>query len=251
MKFSTLIVDDEELARDGLKLLLQEFEEFEVVGEAENGFDAIKMINKLKPDIVFLDIQMPKLDGFDVVSLLSDDPPMVVFVTAYDEYAIKAFEVHAVDYLMKPVKPSRLKGTLDKILKESGHNTKGAKLSALIKEHENQIAPLNRVVVRDGTRVYIVNIEDIAFIRAEDDYVSITVKEGKSYLKHDTLSRMEKLLITSDFCRIHRSYILNINYLSKIEPYSKDSKVAVLKDGTQLSISRSGYSRLMNILTLS
>jgi len=246
-KWTAVIVDDEQLARDGMRITLDEFEEVNVIGEAADGFEAVKMINKLKPDLVFLDIQMPKLDGFDVISLLGEDRPHVVFVTAFDEYALKAFEVHAMDYLLKPVSPERLANTLRKLEREMESGIK-QEFDNIIDEHVRANAPVTRIVVRDGTKVHIIPLEEVMYIKAEDDYISIFTADQKSYLKHDTLSKVENQLPENDFCRIHRSYIVNITCISKIEPYSKDSKVAILTNGEEIAISRTGYNRLMELL---
>ncbi|MBU1535172.1 response regulator [Myxococcota bacterium] len=246
-KWKAIIVDDEKLARDGMRLTLEEFEEVEVIGEAADGFEAVKLINKLKPDLVFLDIQMPKLDGFDVISLLGDERPHVVFVTAFDEYALKAFEVHAMDYLLKPVSPERLATTLQKLAKEMETGVK-QEFSSIIDDYTRANVPVTRIVVRDGTKVHIIPLEEVMYIKAEDDYISIYTSDHKSFLKHDTLSKVETQLPANDFCRIHRSYIVNITCISKIEPYSKDSKVAILTNGEEIAISRTGYNRLMELL---
>lgn len=240
-----LIVDDEPLARKAISLALAEFPQIEVIGECADGFEAVKMINLEKPEVVFLDIQMPKLDGFDVLELL-DDPPFIVFVTAYNEYALKAFESHALDYILKPLKIERLKKTLERVekrLKES----QGQPVGQLLDHHNQQQTPLDRIIVRDRNRIHILPVVDIIHIEAQDDYVALYTKE-RSHLKKETLSGLEKRLDSRHFVRIHRSYLINIDYLSKIEPYAKDSKIAVLKDGKTLPVSRSGYQRLLTHL---
>ncbi len=240
-----LIVDDEPLARKAMSLALAEFPQIEIIGECADGFEAVKMINQEKPEVVFLDIQMPKLDGFDVLELL-DDPPFIVFVTAYNEYALKAFESHALDYILKPLKIERLKKTLERVekrLKES----QGQPVSQLLDRHNQQQTPLERILVRDRNRIHILPVVDISFIEAQDYYVALYTKE-RSHLKKETLSGLEKRLDSRHFVRIHRSYLLNIDFLSKIEPYAKDSKIAVLKDGKTLPVSRSGYQLLMTHL---
>jgi len=241
-----IIVDDEALARKALKMVIDRFEEIEIIGECSDGFEAVKAINEKRPDIVFLDIQMPKLDGFDVLELLGKDAPFIVFVTAYDEYALRAFEAHAVDYLLKPVRPERLAKTLDRI-KEPFPGKSRQPVDKLLQQHRLKDVPHKRILVRDRGNVYIIQAEDITYIEAQGDYVCINTLK-KSSLKNDTLANMEKMLDPRKFYRIHRSYILNIDYLSKIEPYTKDSRVAILKNGKTLPVSRSGYSRIMKLL---
>jgi len=244
-KRRVLIVDDEPLARKAMSLALAEFPEIEIIGECGDGFDAVKAINKEKPDVVFLDIQMPKLDGFDVLELL-EDPPFIVFVTAYNEYALKAFEAHALDYILKPVKGERLGKTLERVEKRLIED-KGQPVSQLLEQYQQQNTPLERILVRDRNQIHILPVMDISHVEAQDDYVSFYIRD-KSYLKKETISGLEKRLDRRCFVRIHRSYLLNIDFLSKIEPYAKDSKIAVLKDGKTLPISRSGYQRLMTHL---
>lgn len=241
-----IIVDDEHLARKALRMILDGFKEIEIVGECSDGFEAVKAIKEKKPDLVFLDIQMPKLDGFDVLELLGKDAPFVVFVTAYDEYALQAFEAHALDYLLKPVKPARMAKTLDRI-KERFPGKNRQPVDKLLQQHRLKEVPHKRILARDRGNIYIIPTEDIIYIEAQDDYVCIYTA-NKSSLKNDTLANMEKMLDPQKFYRIHRSYILNIDYLNTIEPYTKDSRIAILKNGKTLPVSRSGYSRLVKLL---
>ncbi len=245
-KTKILIVDDEPLAREALAMALAEFEDVDVIGECSDGFEAVKSIKEVKPDLVFLDIQMPKLDGFDVLELLGEDPPYIVFVTAHDEYALKAFESHALDYILKPVSPERLKKSFVKINERLQEKT-SQPMRELLVDRQSHIIPINRVLVRDRTRVYIIPVADIVYFEAEDDYVSIHTSE-RDYLKKETLSHLEKLLDARQFIRIHRSYILNINHLDKIEPYTKDSRIAILKNGKTLPVSRSGYQLVLRLM---
>jgi two-component system LytT family response regulator len=244
-KIRFLVVDDEALAREALKDILSQLDDIEMVGECSNGFEVVKEVGEKKPDLIFLDIQMPKLDGFDVVELLGEESPFIIFVTAYDEYAIRAFETHALDYLMKPVRAERLQQALDRV-RELMKLKIPQTTDVLIQSHKNQFIPISRILVRYGLEVFIIPVEDITHIQAEDDYVRIFTSE-KSYLKQERMNRLEQMLDPRSFCRIHRSYILNINYLSKIEPHSKDSKIAILKNKTSLPISRSGYDQLMKL----
>jgi two-component system LytT family response regulator len=244
-KRRVLIVDDEPLARKAMALALAEFPEIEIIGECGDGFEAVKVINKEKPDVVFLDVQMPKLDGFDVLELL-ENPPFIVFVTAYNEYALKAFESHALDYILKPVKTERLGKTLMRV-EEQLRLSQGQPVDQLLDHHNLFHTPLERILIRDRNQIHILQAEEISFIEAQDDYVAFYSGE-RSYLKKETLSGLEKRLDGRRFVRVHRSYLLNIDYLSKIEPYAKESKIAVLKNGKTLPVSRSGYQRLMTFL---
>ena len=241
----TVIVDDEDLARQVLRDDLAAFEDVEVVAECSNGFEAVKVIGEKSPDLVFLDIQMPKLDGFEVLELLEAPPPRVVFVTAYDEYALRAFEVHAVDYLLKPYDPERLAETIDQIRQHPDGSPQLA-----LAELATQARPrksLERILVKDGARVTVIPIQEVDYIEAQDDYVGIYAR-GKCHLKPQRLSQLDTLLDEEEYVRIHRSYILNIRRLARIELYAKDSRLAVLRDGKQLPISRSGYARLKKLL---
>lgn len=242
-----LIVDDEELARQSLKNALAEIPGIEIVGECSNGFEAVQAVQKLKPHVLFLDIQMPKLDGFDVVELLGKEAPFVIFVTSYDEYALRAFEAAALDYLLKPAKPERLLKALARA-REQMTLKNPQEMENLIEKHRDTMAPLNRILVRNGIDVVIIPMAEIIYIEAQDDYVKIYTKDGKSYLKTERMNRLEEMLDTRNFCRIHRSYIINIDCLKKIEPYSKDNRLAILENGQRLSISRVGYTRLVELL---
>ncbi len=244
-KRRVLIVDDEPLARKAMALALAEFPGIQVIGECADGFEAVKVINLEKPEVVFLDIQMPKLDGFDVLELL-ENPPFIVFVTAYNEYALRAFETHALDYILKPVKKERLGKTLVRI-ENRLRERQGQPVGHLLEQHQKLHIPLERILVRDHNRIHILPVEEISYIEAQDDYVGL-YRQERSFLKKDTLSGLEKRLDARRFVRIHRSYLLNIDYLSKIEPYAKDRKIAVLKDGKTLPISRSGYHRLIELI---
>ncbi len=238
------IVDDEELARTYLRELLGAHPDIEILAECANGFEAVKAVTELKPDLLFLDIQMPKLDGFEVLELLGRDVA-VVFVTAYDEYALRAFEVHAVDYLLKPFSAERL-----------GEALVHAR-SHLASEERPPVAPLvaaarhgspaDRLVVRDGSRVHVIPVDRLDYVQAQDDYVCLHA-EGRRLLKEQTMAEIEAVLDPRRFVRIHRSYILNIERLTRVEPYGKDSRVAILADGTRLPVSRTGYARLNELL---
>ncbi len=243
-KIRVVIVDDEELARQMLREFLSAHQEIEIVVECANGFEAVKAVTELKPDLIFLDIQMPKLDGFEVLELIGTDRA-VVFVTAYDEYAIRAFDIHAVDYLLKPFGAERFETALQRARQRLGGKLPApAELSSSARPPSQ---PLDRIVVRDGTRVFIIPIAKLDYAEAQDDYVAL-VSEGKKHLKQQTISSLEGILDPSRFLRIHRSYLVNLEKVTKVEPYSKDNYMVVLSNGTQLPVSRSGYARLRDFL---
>ncbi len=244
-KIRSVIVDDEELARKALAHELSPHEDIEIAAEFVNGFELIKEISSVKPDLIFLDIQMPKLTGFDVVELLGEDSPLIIFVSAYDEYALQAFETHALDYLMKPVTAARLSQALDRAREKLIQNIPQP-MNSLIDSRNSRSSPLSRILIRNGLEVIIIPAEQVAYIEAADDNVKIYTSETL-YIKHERMSRLEEMLDPAVFCRIHKSYILNINYLSKIEPYSKDDRLAVLKNKKTIPISRDGYRQLMKM----
>ncbi len=237
-----IIVDDEDLARGLVREYLAGHADVEIVAECANGFDAVKAITELDPDLVFLDIQMPKLNGFEVVEL-AGRKTHYIFVTAYDQYALKAFEVHAVDYLLKPYSQQRFDEALTHA-RGSLRATLG--VEAVVSEAAMRNKPLGRVLIGDGARVHVIGVEKIDFIEAQDDYVQINA-EGKGYLKHQRLAELENQLDPDVFVRIHRSYIVNIGRVSRIEQ-GKDSHTAILADGARLPVSRSGYQKVKNLI---
>lgn len=243
-KIRAVIVDDEELARRLLVEYLGAHPEIEVVAECANGFEAVRAVTELNPDLLLLDIQMPKLNGFEVLDLIEKDLA-VIFVTAYDEYALKAFEVHAVDYLLKPFGKDRFAEALGRAMERIGKK-ENPELSKLA-DVRPRTRPLDRLLIREGSKVHVIPVGKIDYIEAQDDYFSVKT-EGRKILKQGTLSALEEDLDPKHFLRIHRSYILNIDRLSKIEPYAKDSRVAILVDGTRLQVSRAGYARLKEML---
>ncbi len=244
-RLSCIIVDDEELARHVIREYLALYPDIEVLAECSNGFEAVKVASEFRPDLIFLDIQMPKLNGFEVLELIGAENG-VIFTTAYDEYALRAFEVHAVDYLLKPFSAERFGEALEHARFHLNVD-RATPLSTLVAESRKQHVPMQRVLIRDGSRVHVIPLEKIDYIEAQDDYVCFK-SGGKDYLKQELMADLESLLDPSRFIRIHRSYILNIERLAKLELYSKDSHVAVLTDGTQLPVSRSGYARLKPLL---
>lgn len=241
-----IIVDDEELARASLKLSLQKFQQISVINECSNGFEAVKSIKEFKPDVVFLDIQMPKLNGFDVVELLADEAPQIIFVTAFDEYAIKAFDANALDYLLKPVNPDRLKIAIKRLEEKISIEAKPDFKNA-VKEVVQKNLPLQRILIKENTKVHVIPVNEIIYIEAQDDYVLIQTLD-KSYLKNERLANLEAELDPQVFIRIHRSFLVNIDYINRIESYSKDSKLVKLKTGFEIPVSRSGYGKLKQIL---
>jgi two-component system LytT family response regulator len=240
----TLIVDDEELARKVLRELLSAHDEIEIVAECKNGLDAVKSVAEHKPDLLFLDVQMPKLTGFDVLELIGTELS-VIFVTAYDEYAMKAFEVHAVDYLLKPVGKDRLAAALQRVSARSKETLPAPAELTAASRPVGQFA--ERLVVKDGTRVTLIPVAKLDYAEAQDDYVALA-SEGRKHLKQQTIASLEAALNPKQFVRVHRSYVVNLERVARIEPYGKDSRVAVLSSGVRLPVSRAGYSRLQALL---
>lgn len=243
-RWRALIVDDEELARHIIRELLQPHSEIEVVAECANGFEAVKAFAGHKPDLVFLDVQMPKLTGFDVLELIGTEP-LVIFVTAYDQFAMRAFDVHAVDYLLKPIGRERFEAALARAKERLGEKMPAAQELAAAARPPQQF--LERVVVKDGTRVTLIPIAKLDYVEAQDDYVALA-SQGKKHLKQQTIASLEACLDPKCFVRIHRSYIVNLERVVRIEPYGKDSRLAILSDGARLPVSRTGYSRLQSLL---
>jgi two-component system LytT family response regulator len=244
-----VIVDDEAPARALLREFLAAEPDVEIVGECANGFEAVKRIGELAPDLVLLDIQMPKLDGFEVLELL-DPPPVVVFVTAYDEYALRAFEVHAVDYVLKPVGRERLAEALAQVRVRLGAPAEAAPAPAATVLAAAARPPgqfLERLLVKDGAQVHVLPVERVDWLEAQDDYVAIHVA-GKIHLKPQPLAEVASQLDPARFVRIHRSYVLNLERLARLELYAKDSRVAILTDGKELPVSRTGYTRLRELM---
>jgi len=242
-----LIVDDEPLARALLAEQLAELGGVELVGEASNGFEAVKRCEELAPDLVFLDIQMPKLSGFEVLELLGDSAPAVVFVTAYDEYALKAFAVHAVDYLLKPVEPERLAAALERARRRLAEAAGGPDAVRLAAAARPPGRALERVLVREEGRIHVLPAERIDYVEARDDYL-LFVSGALRLRKQQTMAELEAQLDPGRFVRIHRSYLLNVERLARLESYGKDSWLAFLADGSRLPVSRRGYARLKDLL---
>jgi len=239
------IVDDEELARQVLREYLAALPNVEVVAECANGFEAVKAVSELRPDLLLLDVQMPKLSGFEVLELVGKEVA-VVFTTAYDQYALRAFEVHAVDYLLKPFSPERLAEALSRARERLGRGERWppAEVAAAARPPAGHAT---RVLVRDGSRVHVIPIHKIDYAQAQDDYVAFR-SDGKDYLKEQTLAEVEATLDPSKFVRIHRSYILALDRLARVELDERENRVAVLTTGQRLPVSRAGYARLSNAI---
>jgi two-component system, LytTR family, response regulator len=240
----TIIIEDEQPAIDLLKFYLKDFEELEIIDVCQDGFSGLKAINEQKPDLVFLDIQMPKLTGFELIELL-EHKPLIVFTTAFDEYAIKAFEVNAIDYLLKPYSLERLKRAIIKVVQTFNETDPALPAYQKLSEYHVGKNPehLKRIVVKTGSNIKLIPTDDILYIEAQDDYVMIYTKDGR-YMKQGTMKYFETGLDSNIFIRIHRSYIVNINEIKQIEPYEKESYIAILKSGAKLKISKSGFKTL-------
>jgi two-component system LytT family response regulator len=243
-----VVVDDEPLARAVVREFLGTHPGVEIVAECANGFEAVKAVTELSPDLLFLDVQMPKLSGFEVLELLGREVP-VIFTTAYDQYALRAFEVHAVDYLLKPFSEDRFAEALSRARERLHARAQGGsepEVDALTEAVRSR-GPLERVLIRDGAQVHVLPVDRIDYVEAQDDYVAFAA-DGRQYLKDQTLAAVETLLDPARFVRIHRSYLLNIERISRVELYAKDSRVAILRDGRRLPVSRAGYARLAKLL---
>jgi len=247
-----IIVDDEALARAVVREYLMQHGDVTIVAECSNGFEAVKAVSELAPDLMFLDVQMPKLDGFEVLELLGREV-RVIFTTAYDKYALRAFDVHAVDYLLKPFSEERFAEALEHARallqkqKEDGDSGEVPDVDTLLKEARDRQGPLERVLIRDGAQVHVIPVDRIDYVEAQDDYVSF-MADGKAYLKDQTMAAVEASLDAARFVRIHRSYLLNIDRIARVELYAKDSRLAILRDGRKLPVSRAGYARLSKLL---
>ncbi len=245
-KLRALIVEDEAPARDLIKAFLKDHNQIELIGECDNGFDAVKTINDQKPDLVFLDIQMPKLTGFEMIELL-DEIPEIIFTTAFDQYAIKAFELNAVDYIMKPFSKQRFAEAVEKVSERLKQKKSEPKAENFARKMKEEVRELERLFVKTGSKIDVIPVTEIARIEAQDDYVYIITAKGK-FLKKETMNYLEKALPENTFVRVHRSHIVNINNIQKIEKYGKDSSVVILKDGSSVQVSKSRIKELKNQL---
>ena len=245
-----IIIDDEPLARMLVKEYLQDYPQITVAEECNDGFEGIKAIQQHRPDLIFLDIQMPKINGFEMLELI-EEPPAVIFTTAFDEYAIRAFESHAVDYLLKPFSKQRFDKAMQKwldqynaVTSDSRDNTRALLDTASASPSQHQ-----RIVVKTGGKIKIIPMEDIHYLEASDDYVKIHTHNG-AFLKNKTMNYFEQVLDSALFVRTHRSYILNIQQVTRIDPYEKDSHLCILQSGAHVPVSKSGYAKLKSVLGL-
>ncbi|HEY3389166.1 MAG TPA: LytTR family transcriptional regulator DNA-binding domain-containing protein [Prolixibacteraceae bacterium] len=241
-KIRTLIIDDESLARDLLRHYLSKDERVEIIGECANGFEAVLAIQELNPDLIFLDIQMPKITGFEMLELMPN-PPIIIFSTAYDQYAIRAFEANAIDYLLKPYPFERVVVALNKAVEKLKSKTSSPEISRLIETHDDESGVLNRVVVKSGRKIQVIPVESIYYIESQDDFVMIYCAEGH-FMKQKTMKFFEQHLDEKQFVRIHRSYLLNLAYISEIQQYEKESWIVLTKQGAKLKVSKAGYANL-------
>lgn len=242
-----IIIDDEPLARSIVQEYLQHHPQLELVQECGDGFEGLKAIMQHKPDLIFLDIQMPKITGFEMLELI-EQPPSVIFTTAFDEYAIKAFESHAVDYLLKPFNKDRF----DKaVAKWNEQKTTAAEKATqdLLETVSLSPSQSQRIVVKNGSKIKIIPVHDVFYLEAADDYVKIHTQEGY-FLKNKTMNHFEQALNGDQFVRSHRSYIINVQQITRIDPNEKDNHVAVLRSGAKVPVSRSGYGKLKEVLGL-
>jgi len=244
-KIRTIIVEDEELARNLLKSFLKEEENIEVVAECENGFEGVKMINELKPDLVFLDIQMPKITGFEMLELL-DHKPHIIFATAYDQYALKAFEYNAADYLLKPYSKVRLSEAIEKVAERIKSEGAKSEIAEKVSDYPRE-EYLDRIVVKDRHKIHIIPVDEVRYIESMDDYVMIYTASSR-HMKQKTMKYFEGALEPNNFIRIHRSYIVKVEEINEIQQYEKESYIVILNDKTKLKVSKTGYKNLKGIL---
>ena len=243
-----IIIDDEPLARSIVVEYLQAFPEITIAQECNDGFEGVKAIAQHKPDLIFLDIQMPKINGFEMLELI-EQPPAVIFTTAFDEYAIKAFESRAVDYLLKPFSKERFEKAINKWLQQRNQTDTKANTQTLLTEEVRQPEERNRIVVKEGSNIRIIPVHEIHYIEAYDDYVKIFTQK-EMFLKKKTMSFYEKSLDPAQFVRVHRSYIIHLQQLTKIEPLEKETYLALLRSGVKVPLSKNGYAKLKTVLGL-
>lgn len=249
MKIKTIIIEDEEAARSLLKNFLSGYDVLELVGEFSDGFSGLKAINEIKPDLVFLDIQMPKLTGFEVLEL-AEHKPVIIFTTAFDQYAIKAFEANATDYLLKPFSRERFANAVKKAQEQINNNQRDeSKINSVLKTIDEKPEIIDRIAVRSGTKIQVIPSDEIIYLEADGDYVKIHTKEG-NFLKEKTMKYFELHMDPKNFIRIHRSYIANISQIQRLDYYDKENYIAVLKNNERLKVSNSGYKLLREMLNL-
>jgi two-component system LytT family response regulator len=241
-----LLIDDEPLARNVVRDYLASFPQIEIAGECNDGFEGVKMIQETNPDLLFLDIQMPKINGFEMLELI-DQKPSVIFTTAFDEFAIKAFEANAIDYLLKPFTKERFDAAVMKFIERKTAGTALSPTDNLLEATAQNPPQNSRIVVKIGTKIKIIPVQTIHYLEAADDYVLVMTEEG-AFLKNKTMNFFEKNLDAQHFVRTHRSYIVNVAQITRIDPYEKENHIAVLKSGRHIPVSKSGYSRLKEVL---
>jgi len=241
-----ILIDDEPLARSIINEYLQKHPELEIVAECNDGFEGVKAIQQHEPDLIFLDIQMPKINGFEMLELI-DQSPSVIFTTAFDEFAIKAFEAHAIDYLLKPFSQERFDKAIQKWKEQKAGSKKNTE--ELLETASQSPSQTQRIVVKNGSKIKIIPVQDVFYLEAADDYVKVHTQEG-SFLKNKTMNHFEQTLDANLFVRTHRSYIVNIQQITRIDPYEKDNHIAILRSGGKVPVSRNGYVKLRSVLGL-
>lgn len=241
-----ILVDDEPLARSILGEYLESYPQVQVVAECNDGFEGAKAIMQHQPDVVFLDIQMPKINGFEMLEVL-DKKPCIIFTTAFDEYAIQAFEQHAIDYLLKPITKKRFDQAMDKLLNFPQPESQNTHAQQLLDDVLDTPGNVERVVVKTGNNIKIIPVDQVIYLEADDDYVRIHTDDGV-FLKNKTMAAFEKQLNPNQFVRVHRSFIVKVAHITRLEPLERNSYVAVLANGTQVAVSKNGYSRLKQLL---
>jgi two-component system LytT family response regulator len=242
--YKVILIDDEPLARQLIKSLLQPYQEIEIVAECGDGFDGFKTIQQHQPHLIFLDVQMPRINGFEMLELL-DEKPSVIFTTAFDEYALKAFEANAIDYLLKPITKERFEKAIKKWL-QSAANAAASPMNDFLEDNVYE-GYRHRIVVKDNGLIRIIPEQEIHYVEASDDYVKLFTKDGK-FLKKATMSFMEKSLDPKLFVRVHRSYLIPVNQLVRIEPYEKDGHIALMQNGAKIPVSKTGWNKLKEVL---
>src|SRR5690349_1390777 len=243
-----IIIDDEPLARSIVKEYLQKHPALELVQECNDGLEGLKAIQQHNPDLIFLDIQMPKINGFEMLELI-ENPPSVIFTTAFDEYAIRAFEAHAVDYLLKPFSRERFIKAVEKFLGQVNLQQQKINTDKLLQSVSEIPAQQERIVVKTSGKIKIIPVSELIYLEAADDYVKLWTKEG-SFLKNKTMSYFENALPQNQFVRTHRSYMINVQEITRIDPYEKENHLAILRSGARIPVSRNGYAKLKTILGL-
>ncbi len=242
-----VIIDDEPLARSIVREYLQKHPQIEIMQECNDGFEGLKAIQQHQPDLIFLDIQMPKINGFEMLELI-EQPPAVIFATAFDEFAIKAFEAHAIDYLLKPFNQERFDKAINKFTEQKTVTAEKA-TRELLETASQSPSQNNRIVVKNGSKIKIIPVHEVQYLEAADDYVKVHTGEGY-FLKNKTMNHFEQTLDGQQFVRSHRSYIVNVQQITRIDPYEKDNHVAILRSGIKVPVSRTGYVRLREVLGL-